>query len=165
MAVKNSKWNRAVDNRFLQDPNGIKSAEYNPASGGQKSLTVGPRLIPIPVVVTGSATWTTNISAATALPEFGMTLAIYNTTGTAGSVTVGQDGTVTAQAIGAVDANGNVGVACTPNAYTYLSMGNNQWIIGTASTLICYIIEDPTRIVQETGPYAQQNASNTQPIS
>lgn len=157
-----AKVNRVIDNAFLQDPHQIKSVEYNPASGGQKSLIVGPRLLPIP---TGPSTWTTNVTSATGLPILGANLAIYNNAGTAGSVTVGQSASVTSQAIGAVDANGNVGVACPPNTWTYLSMGNNRWIIASAATLIVYIIEDPTRIAQESGPYAQQNAGNTQPIS
>jgi hypothetical protein len=160
-----NKYNRVINNRFLQDPLQIEAAEYNPASGGKKSLTVGPRLIPIPVITAGAIAWTTNVTTVTGLPALGLNLAIYNNSGTAGSVTVGQAATVTSQAIGVVDANGNVGVACAPNSYTYLSMGYNQWIIASAATLIVYIIEDPTYIAQETGPYTQQNAANTQPIS
>lgn len=156
-----NKINRVIDNAFLQDPYGIAAVEYNPASGGEKSLIVGPRLIPIQV----ASGYTTNVSSVTALPYLGALLAIYNNSGTAGSVTTGKNNTITALAIGVTDSNGNVGVACPPNTYTYLSMGNNQWIISTASTLIVYIIEDPTKIAQETGPYAQQNAANTQPIS
>jgi len=155
-----AKNNRVIDNKFLQDPDQIKSVEYNPASGGQKSLTVGPRLIPIQI----AGGYTTNVSTKTALPYLGANLAIYNNAGAVGAVTIG-DTTITALAPGAVDANGNVGAACPPNAWSYLSAGNNQFIISTASTLLVYIIEDPTRIAQETGPYAQQNAQNTQPIS
>lgn len=157
-----NKLQRVVDIKFINSGSDVVSIEYNPASGAQKSLIVGPRLLPIP---TGLGTWKTNITAATALPALGLNLAIYNNSGTAGSVTVGQDATVTSQAIGAVDANGNVGVACAPNSYTYVSMGYNQWIIGSAATLIAYIIEDPTMIIKETGPYAQQNNANAQPIS
>jgi|ERR1035437_2004400 hypothetical protein len=157
-----AKNNRVVDIGSLQDPSQIKSVEYNPSAGAEKVLIIGPRLIPIPIVTAGSPTWSTNISAATALPYLGANLAIYNNAGSAGSVTVGQASTVTSQAIGAFDSSGNVGVACPPNSYTYVSMGSNQWIIGSASTLIAYIIEDPTRIAQETGPYAQQNVPGTQ---
>lgn len=156
-----NKYNRVIDNRFLQDPCQIDAVEYNPASGGQKSLLVGPRLVPIQI----ASGYTTTPTAATALPFLGANLAIYNNSGTAGSITVGQSAAVTSQAIGASDANGNVGVACAPNSYTYLSMGNNQWVITSASTLFVYIVEDPTSIRQETGPYMQQNNANTQPIS
>lgn len=155
------KNNRSIDIASLQDPYGIKSAEYNPSSGGQKSLIVGPKFLPIPIVTAGSATWKTNITAATAMPYRGAILAIYNNAGTAGSVTIGQDATVTSQAIGATDANGNVGIACPPNSYTYVSMGYDQWIIGSAATLICYIMEDPTKITQETGTFVQQNVPNS----
>lgn len=157
-----AKNNRVIDIAALQDPNQIKAIEYNPASGGQKSLIVGPRFLPIPIVTAGAQAYKTNVTSATALPYLGAILAVYNNAATAGSVTVGQDSTVTSQAIGVSDTAGNVGVACAPNAYTYVSMGSNQWIIGSAATLIVYIIEDPTRIAQETGPYAQQLVTGTQ---
>ncbi len=152
-----AKNNRSIDITSLQDPNGIKAAEYNPPSGGQKSLIVGPRFLPISNVTAGTPGWTTNISTVTAIPYLGAILAIYNNASTAGSVTIGQTSSITAQAIGGVDSNGNVGVACPPNSYTYVSMGYNQWIIGSASTLICYIMEDPTKITQESGQFIQQN--------
>lgn len=154
MAAKNQ---RVVDIAFLNSGQDIVSIEYNPASGGQKSLIVGPRLIPISIVAGGVPSRTTNVTTATAIPYLGANLAIYNNSGTAGSVTVGQNSTVTSQAIGASDTNGNVGVACAPNAYTYLSMGNNQWIIGSAATLIVYVIEDPTKFIQQTPPLVPQN--------
>lgn len=156
-----AKINRAIDTATLQDPYQIDSVEYNWQSGGKKSLTVGPHLIPIPIVTAGTPGWTTNVSGtAVAIPYLGANLAIYNNAGTAGSITIGWVG-VTSQAIGAVDANGNAGVACPPNAWTYLSMGNNQYVISSASTLITYIIEDSTKLIQETGPYAQQFVNGT----
>jgi hypothetical protein len=158
-----AKNNRTIDTRFLQDPNGIKAVEYNPASGGQKSLIVGPKFLPIPIVTAGTPGWKTNITAATAMPYRGAILAIYNNAATAGSVTIGQDATVTSQAIGASDANGNVGIACAPNSYTYVSMGYDQWIVGSAATLFCYIMEHPTKIAQETGPFIQQNVPGFNP--
>lgn len=155
-----AKNNRVIDIKFLQDSDQIKSIAYNPASGGQKSLIVGPRLLPIPI----AGGYTTNASTRVALPILGANLAIYNNAGTVGSVTIG-DSSITALAPGATDVAGNVGAACPPNAWTYLSMGNNQYIITSGATLLVYIIEDPTRIAQESGSYAQQNAANTQPIS
>lgn len=157
-----AKTQRNIDNKFLNSGNDAQSIEYNPASGGQKALLVGPRLLPIP---NGAAAWKTNITVATALPLPGATLWIYNNAGAAGSVTVGHDATVTALAIGAVDASGHVGVACPPNQYTQVSMGFNQWIIGNAATLICYIVEDPTFFTQQTPQLVPQNNGNTQPIS
>jgi hypothetical protein len=146
-----AKIQRQVSNAFLISGNDAESIEYNPASGACKSLIVGPRLLPIPV----GATWTTNVTTATALPTLGCLVSIYNNSGTAGSVTVGQNATIASQAIGAFDANGNVGVACAPNAYTNLSLGNNQWIIASAATLIVYLVEDPTSINQQTPPLVQ----------
>ncbi len=159
MAGKNT---RVVDIKYLNSPYDADIMEYNPPSGGCKSLRVGPHLLPIP---TGLNTWTTTPTTATGLPLLGMTLYVYNNSGTAGSITVGQSAAVTSQAIGGIDANGNVGVACPPNAYTYVSMGQNQWVITSSSSLIVYIVEDPTWIAQESGPYAQQNGAGTQPIS
>ena len=155
-----AKINRVIDNAFVQDPDQIKVVEYNPASGGQKSLIVGPRLLPIPI----ASGYTTDASGKVALPFIGANIAIYNNANAVGSVTIGGSA-ITALAVGATDAAGNVGVACPPNAWTYLSMCNNQWVFTSANTLLVYMIEDPTRIAQESGLYAQQNASNTQPIT
>ena len=151
-----AKNNRTVDIASLQDPSQIKAVEYNPASGGQKSLTVGPRLIPIQV----AAGWTTNASTTLALPFIGANLAIYNNAATAASVTTGDIG-VTTLAIGATDANGNVGVACPPNAWTYISMGAKQYVVTSTATLITYIIEDPTTVARESGPFVQQFVNGT----
>ena len=145
-----AKNNRIIDIAFLQDPTQLDAIQNNPASGGKKVLTVGPRLLPIPIVTAGTPTWTTNASvAAVGLPLKGLNLAIYNNAGAAGSVTIGDIGVVS-QAIGAFDANGNVGVACPPNAWTYISTGAHQYVATSAATLIVYIIEDPTNIAQET---------------
>lgn len=155
------KITRVCDIKFQVSGNDAQSLEYNPASGGQKSLIVGPRLLPIP---TSATTWTTMPTAATALPALGLNIAVYNNAGAVGSIVIGGS-TITTLAPGAVDASGNVGVALPPNAWTYLSMSYNQYVITSASTVLVYIIEDPTRLIQETGPYAQQNNGNTQPIS
>ena len=147
-----AKNNRVININNLQDPNGIVAVEYNPPSGGQKSLIVGPKLIPISL----NGSYTTTVTSATALPYLGANIAVYNNTSTVGVVTIGNASTITSQAIGASDASGNVGIACAPNSYTYLSMGNNQWIIASASTLFVYIMEDPTYIAQESTAYMQQ---------
>ena len=147
-----AKIQRVIDNAFLNSGLDIDSIEYNPASGGQKSLIVGPRLLPIPI----STGFTTNASAGLALPNLGINLAIYNNSGTAGSATI-SSAVAASLAIGATDASGNVGVACAPNAWTYLSNGANRYLITSAATLIVYIIEDPTKIIQQTPPLVQQN--------
>ena len=147
-----AKNTRMIDQKWQISGEDAKSIEYNPASGAQKSLAVGPRLLPIQI----SGGYTTNASAGIILPEYGMNLAIYNNAGTVGSITAGT-GTLTALAVGATDANGNVGVACPPNAWSYLSMGYNRQIITSAVTLLVYVIEDPTKFIQETGPFINQN--------
>ncbi len=70
-----NKLQRVVDIKFLNSGNDIESITYNPAAGAIKTLAVGPRLLPIP---TGPGAWTTNITSATGLPNFGVKLAIYN---------------------------------------------------------------------------------------
>jgi hypothetical protein len=156
-----AKNQRVVDMAFLNSGPDIESIEYNPASGAQKALLVGPRLLPIPL---SGTTWTTDASTRRALPILGANIAVYNNAGAVASIVIGGS-TITTLAPGATDASGNVGVALPPNAWTYLSMSNNQYVITSAATALVYIVEDPTRIIQETGPYAQQNNGNTQPIS
>jgi hypothetical protein len=149
MSAKNQ---RVIDIAFINSGNDAQSIEYNPASGGQKSLIVGPKLLPIPI----SGGWTTNAAAGLILPKLGANIAVYNNAGAAGSITI-SPAVTTSQAIGAVDASGNVGIACPPNAWTYLSMGFDQYVITSAATLIVYIIEDPTKFIQQTPPLIPQN--------
>lgn len=153
-----SKNTRVVDQKWQQSGEDCKSIEYNPSSGAQKSVIVGPRYLPIPI----SSGYTTNASAGIILPYLGANLAIYNNSGTVGSITAGS-GVLTALAVGVTDANGNVGVACTPNMWTYLSMGNNQGVITSAATLLVYIVEDPTFFVQNTGAFVGQNIPSFAP--
>jgi len=150
-----AKIQRVIDNSLINSPADATSIEYNPAAGGKKTVSVGPRLIPIQI----ASGYTTNVSAGVTLPNLGACLAIYNNAGAVGSVTVGASVSTVAAALtpGATDANGNVGVACPPNAWTYLSAGNNQYVISTAATLLVYIIEDPTRFIQETPNRVAQN--------
>lgn len=152
------KINRVVDMAFLQDPSQIESIEYNPASGGKKSLAVGPRLLPIQI--SGGYTTAAN-GTPVALPFIGANIAVYNNASSVASIVIGGS-TITSLAPGVVDASGNVGVPCSANSWTYLSMSYNQYVITSAATLLVYIIEDPTRLAQETGPYAQQNGYGSQ---
>lgn len=139
------KYRRAIDEAGNGSPYDADVIENNYQSGAKKVLTVGPHLIPIP---TSSPTvFTTNVSGTpVGLPKLGLNLAIYNNAGAVGTVTIGNTPSITSQAIGASDTAGNVGCACPPNAWTYLSMGNNRWVISSAATLIVYLIEDSTFI-------------------
>ena len=151
-----AKNNRVIDNFFLQDPNQLDAVQNNPASGGKKVLPVGPRLLPVQI----AGGWTTNAAAGLILPALGVNLAVYNNASSAGSVTI-SPASAASLAIGVTDSNGNVGVACPANAWTYLSMGSNQYVITSAATLIVFIIEDPTRIAQETGAFISQQDPRT----
>ncbi len=145
---------RVCDQKYQISGDDAKSLEYNPASGAQKSLPIGPRLLPIP---TGMGTWTTTPNgAATPLPNLGLNIAVYNNSGTVGSIVIGGK-TIVTLAPGVIDSSGNVGVPCPPNAWTYLSMSYNQYVITSAATLLVFIIEDPTWLNQQTGPLVPQN--------
>jgi hypothetical protein len=156
-----AKNNRVVDTKQLQDGMSIEAVQNNPPSGGRKSLTVGPRLLPIPAP---AGTWTVTPTTLTPLPKLGLNIAIYNNSGSVGTIVIGGNA-ITTLTPGQIDSSGNVGVPCPPNAWSYLSMGYNQYVITSASTLLVYIMEDPTWIAQESGPFIPQNAANTQPIS
>jgi len=128
------------------DPASIDNMIYNNASGARKSVQMGPHLLPLPKPGVGTG-YTTNVSsAAYALPAAGVSLAVYNNSGTVASITFGTDNTVTALAAGTTDSSGRVGLACLPNAYTYLASGYSNWVISSASTLLVYLINDDTSI-------------------
>ena len=140
-----TKINRVVGKQ-VQDHHSIPAVEYNMPAGAKKVAEVGRRLLPIP---TGAGTWTTNITTATGLPAMGKNLAVYNNSGSVGSVTVGNDNTVVSAVAGSVDANGNASIPCPPNAWTYIACGPQQWVVGSAATLLAYLIDDDTYIRQE----------------
>ena len=152
-----AKNQRQIDIKWQQSGCDTESVEHNPSAGARKSLEIGPHLLPIPVVTSGSPSFTTNVTTATILPYVGANLYVYNNSSTAYSITIGNSSAITAQAIGASDANGNVGVACMPNAWTLLSTGLNRWVIANNASLIVYMVEDPTMFVQQSGPFVQQN--------
>lgn len=143
MNKRNVKGNKVVD------PSLISNNEYNEASGAQKQIDVGPKLIPIPTPLTPFGVTVAN-AAAVPLPSKGRSVAIYNNAGVVGVVTFG-DSTVTAQALGAVNAAQptSVGIPCKPNDWTYLSAGDATHIITSAATLFVYLIEDDTSLVQQ----------------
>lgn len=139
-----TKINRVVGKQ-VQDHHSIPAVEFNQPSGAKKITEVGRRLLPIPT----STTPTCNVVAATALPAQGKNIAVYNNASTLATITVGSDATVTAQAAGTVDVNGNPGIPCAPNSWTYIACGPQQWIIASTATLLVYLIDDDTYIRQE----------------
>lgn len=122
------------------DPQLTASNSYNDPAGGQKNLSVGPKLKPIQL---GATSWTTDATTARQI-QAGTQLAIYNNSAVLYSARFGQDSTVTAAASGAVDANGNVACACKPNDWTYLAASEDTWVITQNALLLVFIIDDHT---------------------
>lgn len=136
------------------DAHMVESLTYNEAAGSRKVSEVGRSLLPL---ATGSG-FTTNVSTLTNLGNFGQNLAVYNSGGSAGSITFGTYGTAvptTSLAAGGTDANGNVGLPCPANSWSYFAAGSKNQVISSASTLLVFMIEDPTTITFQ----AQTNAS------
>lgn len=134
----------------VQDPSSISNLTYSNTAGANKNTEVGRHLLPIPVVTAGVLSYKTNVTVATVLPCKGRNLAVYNNAGAVGSITLGEDATITALAAGVADATGHVGIACPPNDWTYIACGEQNWVIGTAATLLCYLIDDDTSVKQES---------------
>lgn len=122
------------------DPQVASSNSYNDPAGAQKNLAVGAKLLPI---LTAPNTWTTDATTALSVPK-GSQLAVYNNSSTLYGLRCSSLNTVTAGAAGTVDANGNVSIACTPNAWTYISVAKDNWIITQNSALIVYLVDDHT---------------------
>jgi hypothetical protein len=141
---------RQLNGYSVQDPSIIANLEYNPMAGAQKVSEVGRRLIPF---LQAAGTYTTNVSTVTTLPVLGVNLAIYNNSGSLASITLGKTSAVASLAPGVTDSSGDVGVPLTPNSWTYLACGMNQYVISSASTVLVFIIEDTSYIRQEVATY------------
>ena len=141
---------RNTQGQNVQDPATLHNLEYSNAAGSKKVSEVGRSLLPIQYISGGVVTYTTDASTSRKLDFPGKCLAIYNNSGSLGSVTVSK-ASRTSLAAGAVDsATGDVGIACQPNAWTYVACSSNSWVISSASTLLTYIIEDETTVKPET---------------
>jgi hypothetical protein len=123
------------------DPGQIVNHSYNQAAGAQKNIEVGKHLVPLK---SDATTYTTDASTARALPSKGRNLAIYNNAGTVGVVTLGDSAGMAALTIGATDADGNVGIPCKPNDWTYIACNEKQFVKTSAATLFVFLIEDDT---------------------
>jgi hypothetical protein len=146
MAKKINKITRNSKGKDVQDPSSIQSLIYNLQVGAQKNMDMGHHLIPI---FTGGS-YTTNVTTATAIPRRGITLAVYNNSGSVGSITLGMDNSIAALAVGATDTNGNVGIACKPNDWTYIATYDKHFVRASASTLIVYVVEDDSYIISQS---------------
>jgi hypothetical protein len=136
---------RNVPGNTVQDPGAIAVNEYSNAVGAMKVSENGRHLLPLPTPGTGTG-YTTNVSGAPyALPSAGRNLAVFNSTATTGSITFGQDDTVTALAAGTTDSSGRVGLPC-PQGWSYFAGGYSNWVISSASTLYVFLINDQSSI-------------------
>lgn len=136
----------------VQDPGALSNLEYNNAAGSKKVSEVGRHLLPLG---DGSGGYTTNATTIKVLPALGQNLAVYNNSGSVGSITLGEANTQASLASGVTDGTGHVGIPCVPNAWTYIACDMSQWVIASASTLLVFLIDDNTSIRQQS----QNNAS------
>lgn len=141
---------RNVPGHNVQDPASIHNLEYNDAAGSKKVSEVGRHLLPIPFINAGAVAYTTNATTARPVPNQGRNLAVYNNAGAVGSITLGEDATITSLAAGVTDATGHVGVPCMPNAWTYIACASQQWVIASAATLLVFLIDDNSTVAPES---------------
>ena len=138
---------RNIPGQSIVDPSTLENLQYNNSAGSKKTSEVGRHLLPIN---TDGATYSTNMSGTPqVLPSQGRNLAVYNNSGSLGSVTLGEDATLVSLAPGATDANGHVGIPCKPNDWTYIACAGSQWVISSAATLLVFLIDDDSSIKQE----------------
>jgi hypothetical protein len=128
------------------DHGAIGAMEFSSQAGSKKVSEVGRALLPLG---DGNGGFTTNATTATVLPSAGKNLAVYNNSGSVGSITLGTSNALTSLAAGGTNSTGQVGIPCTPNDWTYIACNKNNWVIASASTLLVFIIEDDTSIKTE----------------
>jgi hypothetical protein len=145
--------NRKVIGSRQIDQGSIDNFTYDGLAGARKSTEVGRKLLPIPSNTgspVGSGVTVIN-GAPVSLPSLGRNVAVYNNSGTMGSITFGSNNTVASLAAGVLDANGNVGLPCPPNSWSYFAAGEQQWVISSAATLLVFLIADDTYIGLSAG--------------
>jgi len=134
---------RQITPDAIVDSHSIESQGYNLSSGAFKNVNIGPKLKPLQ---SDATTYTTNATTAIDLGQPGKQLAVYNNAGAIGSVTTSSS-VIANLAAGATDASGHVGIACPPNSWTYISMGDDVYVISSAATLLVYMIEDDSYLL------------------
>lgn len=115
------------------------SNTYNDYAGAQKNMEVGAVLQPIRI---GSG-WSTDATTVREVPA-GTQLAIYNNSGTLGTIAFGDVIGVIAGAAGTVDGTGSPSIPCKPNDWTYACCGTRTFVKTSASTLLVFVIQDDT---------------------
>jgi len=139
---------RQLPGKKIEDQPTIVNNQYSNSAGAEKNTEVGRHLIPLNLA---AGTYTTDATTARRLPSKGRNIAVYNNAGAVGSITLG-DGVVALASLapGVVDnATKRVGIACKPNDWTYIACYEQVEVIASANTLLVYLIEDDSYIVQE----------------
>lgn len=136
------KLGRRIKSKAVQDPESIMALMYNQASGAQKNLQAGHALSPL-------SSGVTDVSGAPVAIRAGLSFAIYNKSSTAAAITFGKTSAVASLAIGAVDANQNVGIPCKPTDWTYLSNNDKTFVISSSPNLVVFQVVDDTYIADE----------------
>lgn len=140
---KPNKIYRTTNGNAVEDPSNAANLTYNEASGAFKNIDVGPFLKPIFT----NGTYTTNATASTRL-KTGISFAIYNNSGAVQAVTF-SDAAIPALGPGVTDVDGNVGIPCKPNDWTYLSNYEKPFIITNSANLLVFITQDDTYITSQ----------------
>lgn len=140
---------RNISGCNVQDPSIIDNLEYNDAAGSKKVSEVGRHLLPLKFISVGATAYTTDATTARTLDNMGTCLAVYNNSGAVHAVTLNESSSIVALAAGATDSSGHVGIPCAPNSWTYIACGRSNWVITDSATLLVFLIDDNTSIVQE----------------
>lgn len=133
---------RKISNRVYSGE--TEDLKFNHASGADKVVSAGHHLKPI---VASSSSFTTNATTKLCIGK-GVTLAIFNNSGTVVSVTLG-DSSVVSQSAGAVQAGTDfVGIPLKPYEFTYLNTFDKDYVVTSSASALVYIVEDDTNITQ-----------------
>lgn len=125
------------------DPSSIANQTYSESAGAQKNTEVGRHLVPLK---SDGTTYTTDATTVRALPSKGKNLAIYNNSTILYAVTLGSNSSIAALASGVTDANGNVGIPCEKEGWTYIACNDKQYVITQNAALMVFLIEDDSSI-------------------
>jgi hypothetical protein len=124
-------------------PDFSEALTLNTPTGANKTLQIGPKLLPFG----NTGSFTTDVTTSTKI-ERGSLIAVYNNNSTVGSIVLSPT-SVASLAAGVTDVNGNVGLPIPPNSWAYFTAwGDDEWIIASANTLKAYIVLDYSTVVK-----------------
>ena len=126
------------------DPSSVVSIAYNEPAGAIKTAEVGLRLKPF-LVDAETGEYTTDFSTIRRVGK-GVSLAIFNTSTNALAITVTDLEGQAALAPGATNTEGDVGIPCTPQAWTHIATFDKTLAIAESDDLLVFIVKDNTRV-------------------